>query len=209
MALKKKKAEKKMKKNNKVVIVGAGLAGCEACYQLAKRGVEVDLIDIKPSSFTPAHSNPNFAEIVCSNSLKSVDTTTASGVLKCELSMLDSLIFKTAKSCAVPAGNALAVDRELFAEKIKKTIKSFKNVKIICREVKKIPKNKIVILATGPLTTTPLYNEIKKNLDSDNLHFFDASSPIIEGDSINYNFAFVKDRYDKGNGDYVNCPMTK
>lgn len=196
-------------KKNKVTIIGAGLAGCEACYQLAKRGVYVDLIDIKPSSFTPAHSNPNFAEIVCSNSLKSVDITTASGVLKKELELLDSLILKTAKNCAVPAGNALGVDREKFSFEITKTIKSFKNVNIICKEVRKIPKNKIVILATGPLTTKHLYNDIKKELNSDNLHFYDASSPIIDGNSIDYSTAFIKDRYDKGNGDYVNCPMDK
>ena len=198
-----------MRKKNKVTIIGAGLAGCEACYQLAKRGINVDLIDIKPSSFTPAHSNSNFAEIVCSNSLKSLDVTTASGLLKKELELLDSLILKVARSCSVPAGNALAVDREKFSSEITEIIKSFKNVKIICKEVRKIPKKGIVILATGPLTTTHLYNDIKNKFNSDNLHFYDASSPIIDGDSIDYEVAFIKDRYDKGNGDYVNCPMNK
>ena len=198
-----------MRNNKKVTIIGAGLAGCEACYQLAKRGVEVDLIDIKPSSFTPAHSNPNFAEIVCSNSLKSLDLSTASGALKGEMELLDSLILKVAKGCSVPAGNALAVDREAFSLKVTETIKGFKNVNIISKEVKEIPKSGIVIIATGPLTTTPLSNEISKKLNSKNLHFFDASSPIIDANSVDFNIAYVKDRYDKGNGDYINCPMNK
>lgn len=196
-------------KKNKVTIIGAGLAGCEACYQLAKRNVEVDLIDIKPSSFTPAHSNPNFAEIVCSNSLKSTDISTASGVLKGELELLDSLILNVAKTCAVPAGNALAVNREEFAQKITNIIKSFKNVHIKNEEVTELPKEGIVIVATGPLTTKPLADYLSKLFKSDNLHFYDASSPIIDATSINYNVAFIKDRYDKGNGDYINCPMKK
>ncbi|MBQ3047793.1 MAG: methylenetetrahydrofolate--tRNA-(uracil(54)-C(5))-methyltransferase (FADH(2)-oxidizing) TrmFO [Clostridia bacterium] len=192
----------------KVSIIGAGLAGCEACYQLAKRGVNVDLYDIKPSKMTPAHSNPNFAEIVCSNSLKSTDLSTASGVLKEELTLLDSLILKTAKECSVPAGSALAVDRDLFAEKITKTIKSFKNVNFISKEVTSLPDG-IVILATGPLTTNNLANDLAKTFNLDSLYFYDASSPIVEYSSIDKNNSFIKDRYDKGSGDYLNCPMTK
>lgn len=195
-------------KTQKVSIIGAGLAGCEACYQLAKRGIEVDLYDIKPTHFTPAHNNPNFAEIVCSNSLKSTDLTTASGVLKKELELLDSLILKTAYSCQVPAGNALAVDREEFAKKVTQTIKSFKNVNFISTEVKTLPKG-VVIVATGPLTTTNLMQELTKVISGHNLYFYDASSPIIEFNSIDMNNAYIKDRYDKGTGDYLNAPMTK
>ena len=192
----------------KVSIIGAGLAGCEATYQLAKRGIEVDLYDIKPNKFTPAHSNPNFAEIVCSNSLKSTDLATASGLLKKELEFFDSLILKTGYNNAVPAGNALAVDREKFAEEITRTIKNFKNVNFISKEVTSLPEG-IVIIATGPLTTDNFSKNLKKLFNTDSLHFYDASSPIIEASSIDMSIAFVKDRYDKGSGDYINCPMTK
>ena len=192
----------------KVSIIGAGLAGCEAAYQLAKREVEVDLYDIKPHKFTPAHSNPNLAEIVCSNSLKSTDLTTASGLLKKELELFDSLILKTGYNNSVPAGNALAVDREKFAEDITKTIKSFKNINFISKEVTEIPEG-VVIIATGPLTTDALSQKLKTIFNTDSLHFYDASSPIIEASSIDMSIAFVKDRYDKGSGDYINCPMTK
>ncbi len=194
----------------KVTIIGAGLAGCEAAYQLAKRGIKVNLVDIKPKSFTPAHKNPNYAEIVCSNSLKSQDITTASGVLKKELEILDSLILKTAKTCSVPAGNALAVDRDEFAKKVTNQLKIYKNINFICKKIRKIPKG-VVIIATGPLTTPSFLNEISKFLDSENLHFFDASSPIVDAETLDKNVSFIKDRYDKGtnNGDYINCPMTK
>jgi len=192
----------------KVSIIGAGLAGCEACYQLAKRGVSVDLYDIKPNNMTPAHSNPNFAEIVCSNSLKSTDLSTASGVLKEELTLFDSLILKTAKDCSVPAGSALAVDRDIFAQKITETIKSFKNVNFISKEVTSLPEG-IVILATGPLTTTNLAKNLADIFNTNSLYFYDASSPIVEYNSIDKEKSFIKDRYDKGSGDYLNCPMNK
>jgi len=192
----------------KVSIIGAGLAGCEACYQLAKRGVSVDLYDIKPNNMTPAHSNPNFAEIVCSNSLKSTDLSTASGVLKEELTLFDSLILKTAKDCSVPAGSALAVDRDIFAQKITETIKSFKNVNFISKEVTSLPEG-IVILATGPLTTTNLAKNLADIFNTNSLYFYDASSPIVEYNSIDKEKSFIKDRYDKGSGDYINCPMNK
>lgn len=193
---------------NKVSIIGAGLAGCEASYQLAKRGIQVDLYDIKPNNFTPAHSNPNLAEIVCSNSLKSQDLTTASGLLKKELESFDCLILKTAIKNSVPAGNALAVDREKFSQDITNTIKSFKNINFISQEITELPKG-IVIVATGPLTTTKLSESLTKLLNTNNLHFYDASSPIIDAETIDMNIAYVKDRYDKGSGDYINCPMTK
>ena len=192
----------------KVSVIGAGLAGCEASYQLAKRGIEVDLYDIKPTNFTPAHSSPNFAEIVCSNSLKSTDTSTASGLLKKELELFDSLILKTAYKHSVPAGNALAVDREAFSKEITDIIKSFKNINFISKEVSELPEG-IVIVATGPLTTSNLSNNLKTLFNTDNLYFYDASSPIVEANSIDMTNAYVKDRYDKGSGDYINCPMTK
>ena len=196
------------KANKKVSVIGAGLAGCEASYQLAKRGINVDLYDIKPNSLTPAHSNPNFAEIVCSNSLKSCDELTASGLLKKELLEFDSLILKTAYKERVSAGNALAVDREKFAFSVTKKIKEFKNINFISKEVTKIPDG-MVIIATGPLTTDALSQEISRLLVTDNLYFFDASSPIVEADSIDMTKAYVKDRYDKGTNDYINCPMNK
>ena len=192
----------------KVSVIGAGLAGCEASYQLAKRDIEVDLYDIKPNSFTPAHSNKNFAEIVCSNSLKSVDISTASGLLKKELELLDCLILKCAYACQVPAGNALAVDREKFSELVTQKIKSFKNINFISKNVDELPEG-VVIVATGPLTTNELSKKLSSIFESDNLHFYDASSPIIDANTINMNKAFIKDRYDKGNGDYINCPMNK
>ena len=192
----------------KVSVIGAGLAGCEASYQLAKRGIEVDLYDIKPNSFTPAHSNKNFAEIVCSNSLKSVDISTASGLLKKELELLDCLILKCAYACQVPAGNALAVEREKFSELVTQKIKSFKNINFISKNVDELPEG-VVIVATGPLTTNELSKKLSSIFESDNLHFYDASSPIIDANTINMNKAFIKDRYDKGNGDYINCPMNK
>ena len=192
----------------KVSVIGAGLAGCEASYQLAKRGIEVDLYDIKPNNFTPAHSNPNLAEIVCSNSLKSTDLATASGLLKKELELFDSLILKVALNCSVPAGNALAVDRERFSKEVTEKIKSFKNINFISKEVTALPEG-IVIVATGPLTTNPLAENLSKLLNTENLHFYDASSPIIDSSSIDFSSAFIKDRYDKGSGDYINCPMNK
>ena len=192
----------------KVSVIGAGLAGCEASYQLAKRGIEVDLYDIKPNNFTPAHSNPNLAEIVCSNSLKSTDLTTASGLLKKELEIFDSLILKIALNCSVPAGNALAVDREKFSKEVTEKIKEFKNINFISKEVTSLPEG-IVIVATGPLTTNSLAENLSKIFKTDNLHFYDASSPIIDSSSIDFSSAFIKDRYDKGTGDYINCPMNK
>ena len=194
--------------NNCVTVIGAGLAGCEATWQLAKRGINVVLYDIKPNKFTPAHSNPNFAEIVCSNSLKSMDNSTASGLLKLEMERFDSLILRCAYSCRVPAGNALAVDREKFAKMVTSEIKSLDNVKILSEEVQEIPQG-ITILATGPLTTNQLSKSLMNFLEQDNLAFYDASSPIVERDSIDMTKAFVKDRYDKGEGDYINCPMNK
>jgi methylenetetrahydrofolate--tRNA-(uracil-5-)-methyltransferase len=194
---------------NKIVkIIGAGLAGCEAAYQLAKRGVKVKLYDIKPQKFTPAHHNPKFGELVCSNSLKSNQLSTAGGLLKEELRVLDSLIIKIADECAVPAGSALAVDREIFADKIHEYITNCENIEVVCDEVSTWQNDELTIIATGPLTTESLSNTMSEKLGL-NLHFYDAEAPIIAGDSIDYSLTFTADRYGKGESDYVNCPMNK
>lgn len=194
---------------NSVTIIGAGLAGSEAAYQLAKRGVNVKLYEMKPKKFSPAHKMEGFAELVCSNSLKAKDVTTSSGLLKKEMELLDSLIIKTAYECRTPAGGALAVDREKFSEKITKTIKSFPNIEIINEELDYIPTDEIVIIATGPLSSEGIVKALQEKVHSDYLYFFDASSPIVTRSSIDMSVAFVADRYDKGNGDYINCPMNK
>ena len=194
---------------NSVTIIGAGLAGSEAAYQLAKRAVKVKLYEMKPKKFSPAHKNNNFAELVCSNSLKAKEITTSSGLLKKEMEMLDSLIIKSAYKTAVSAGGALAVDREKFSEEITNVLKSFENIEIINEEVTKIPENEIVIIATGPLSSDEIIKDLQSKINSEYLYFFDASSPIVTAESINMDIAFVGDRYGKGNGDYINCPMNK
>ena len=194
---------------NNVTIIGAGLAGSEAAYQLAKRGVNVKLYEMKPHKFTPAHKNTNFAELVCSNSLKAKELTTSSGLLKKEMEMLDSLIIKAAYKHSVSAGGALAVDRDKFSEYITETLKSFDNIEIINEEVTKIPENEVVIIATGPLSSDEIIKDLQSKINSEYLYFFDASSPIVTAESINMDIAFVGDRYGKGNGDYINCPMNK
>ena len=192
-----------------VNVIGAGLAGCEACYQLLKRGVNVNLFDLKPNKFTQAHTNCNFAELVCSNSLKSLDEASAKGLLKQELLALDSLLIKIAFETRVPAGSSLAVDREEFAKKVTEKLKEFKNLNIISKEVDFIDVNKPTIIATGPLTGEKLLNELKKLLKEDSLYFFDAMSPIVSFDSLDKENYFIQDRYQKGNDDYINCPLTK
>ncbi|MGN1208114.1 MAG: methylenetetrahydrofolate--tRNA-(uracil(54)-C(5))-methyltransferase (FADH(2)-oxidizing) TrmFO [Christensenellales bacterium] len=193
----------------KVNVVGAGLAGCEATYQLLKRGVEVDLFDIKPNKFSPAHTNPNFAELVCSNSLKSKNPESCKGLLKEELKLLDSLLIKIAYETQVPAGQSLAVDRDLFAEKVTNTLKSFENLHFVSKEFEKIDTTKPTIIATGPLTSEKLLNNLQQLLGEKSLYFFDAMSPIVSFDSLDKNCYFVQDRYQKGDDDYINCPMTK
>ena len=191
----------------RVKVVGAGLAGCEAAYTLANAGVEVELFDIKPNSFTPAHTDKNFGELVCSNSLKSNDIYgNACGLLKEEMRILGSLTMEAAEHAKVPAGGALAVNRQLFAEYITDKIKSNKNIKVVCGEAEQIPSAPCII-ATGPLTSGALAADISQKLGG-GLHFYDASAPIVAADSIDMSRAFVGGRYGRGD-DYLNCPMTR
>ena len=191
-----------------VNVIGAGLAGCEAAYQLAKRGIAVSLYECKPDVKSPAHKVGTFAELVCSNSLKSDDIATAGGLLKAELRKMDSLLIAVADKVRVPAGSALAVDRTLFTNAVTQAVKELKNVKIINKTVNDWDENTPTVIATGPLTVGALSDAIIEKLGQ-TLHFYDAAAPIIAGDSIDYAAAFTGDRYGKGTGDYVNCPMTK
>ncbi len=190
-------------------VIGGGLAGCEAAYQIAKRGIKVKLYEMKPLKFSPAHTNENLAEIVCSNSFKSNLLTNACGLLKEELRLLDSLLIKTADIVKVPAGQALAVDRDEFAKLVTQAIENNPNIEIIKEEVEKIPENEITIIATGPLTSEKLSQEIIKLTGSEKLFFYDAQAPIVTKESIDMEKAFTADRYGKGESDYINCPMTK
>ena len=192
----------------KVKIIGAGLAGCEAAFTLANRGIKVELYDIKPKSFTPAHSDKNFGELVCSNSLKSNDIYgNACGLLKEEMRILGSLTMQIAEKCRVPAGGALAVEREQFAQLITRQIKQNPNIEIVCKEVTVVPDDWCII-ATGPLTTDALSESIR-GICGGQLHFYDASAPIVSRESIDFDNCFYGDRYGKGGDDYINCPLTK
>ena len=193
----------------KVKIIGAGLAGCEAAYQLLKRGAEVDLYEMRPKKLTPAHHGGGFAELVCSNSLRSDRIENAAGLLKAELRQLDSVIMKAADMCKVPAGGALAVDRESFSNKVKEILLSFDNLNFINEEVTEIPTDVPVIIAAGPLCSESLTKSIKELTGEEYCHFFDAAAPIVTKDSINMDIAFCASRYDRGDSDYINCPMTK
>ena len=220
--------------NDFITVVGGGLAGSEATYQIAKRGIKVRLYEMKPNNFSPAHSNNNLAEIVCSNSFKSNLHTNACGLLKEELRNLDSLLIKVAGETAVPAGQALAVDREVFSKKVTEALENMKNVEIIRQEVGKdglsiesIAKDGIVIIATGPLTSDALSKQILELTGEDDLHFYDAAAPIIFKDSIEMNIAFYGNRYEQerakdedveewkakqkndGDASYINLPMNK
>ena len=192
----------------KVTIVGAGLAGCEACWQLVKRGIPVRLIEMRPVKMTPAHHSEQFAELVCSNSLRSDALNNAVGVLKEEMRMLDSLILKMADKHRVPAGSALAVDRISFSQDITSFIKNHPLVEVVHEEVLDIPKEPC-ILASGPLTSDALSKSIQELLQEEALYFYDAAAPIIEKESIDFSKAYKKSRYDKGEAAYINCPMTK
>lgn len=192
-----------------VKVIGAGLAGAEASVYLARRGVKVKLYDIKPHKFTPAHQNTDLAELVCSNSLKSNDVYgNAAGLIKEEMRLLGSVTIECADLTRVPAGNALAVDREKFAKDVTARILAEKNIEFVSQEVEDIDFDEYTIIATGPLTTTPLANKISSIL-GDGLSFYDASAPIVSVDSIDMESAFYGDRYGKGDGDHINCPMNK
>ena len=190
-----------------IVIIGAGLAGCEAAWQIAKRGGKVTLYEMKPEVYSSAHRSPYFAELVCSNSFKSESLENASGVLKEEMGKLQSLVLNVARETRVPAGDSLAVDREVFSKQITRTLESLDNVKVIRKEVSSIPQDRITIIATGPLSSEALSKEIQKVTGSRHLFFYDAISPIVAADSIDFQHAFKSSRYGKGGEDYVNCPM--
>jgi len=191
-----------------VNIIGAGLAGSEAAYQLAKRGIKVKLYEMRPVKQTPAHHTDKFAELVCSNSLRGNALTNAVGVLKEEMRRLDSLIIKAADNASVPAGGALAVDRHEFSGYVTDTLKQHANIEVINEEITEIPDGPTII-ATGPLTTESLSKQIQALTGQDHLYFYDAAAPIIEKDSIDMDKVYLKSRYDKGEAAYLNCPMTE
>jgi len=194
-----------------VNIYGGGLAGCEAAYQLLKRGINVTMYEMKRIKKSPAHKLDTLCELVCSNSLKSEDIGTASGLLKAEMQMLDSLILSVAKECKVPAGNALAVDRDLFSQIVTQRLAQFDNFTYVdCVATDFLPGDgQISIVSTGPLTDQAMIPAFQRCFGDDFLYFFDAVAPIVTTDSIDFNSAFVASRYNKGDADYVNCPMTK
>lgn len=195
----------------KVTIIGGGLAGCEAAWQIAQRGGKVTLIDMKPDTFSPAHYSENLAELVCSNSFRSADSTSAVGLLKEEMRRCNSLLMKIADETSVPAGKALAVDRELFARKITEMLEEHPSVNIIRKEILEIPAqaDTYTVLATGPLTSEPLALSLAVLTGRERLAFYDAIAPIIEADSLDMEIVYQKSRYDDGPGDYLNCPMDK
>ncbi len=190
-------------------IFGAGLAGCEAAWQAAERGVEVTLYEMKPKKFTPAHHAEGYAELVCSNSLRSDRVTNAVGLLKEELSRMGSLIMQAARATQVPAGSALAVDRDRFSAFVTERIKSHPLITVVEEEVTEIPADGITVVATGPLTSDSFADWLKEHIVGEGLHFFDAVAPIVDAASINMDVAFFASRYNKGDADYINCPMTR
>ena len=190
-------------------VIGAGLAGCEAAMQIAKRGYEVHLYEMKPKKKTPAHKSDLFGELVCSNSLKAKRLESAAGLLKEEMRVLGSFLMECADKCAVPAGGALAVDREIFAGLVTDGINNEPNIKVISEELTEIPDDAITIVATGPLTSDGLAKDIEKHFGG-SLSFFDAAAPIVTAESVDMEYAFTASRYDRGgDDDYINCPMNK
>ena len=193
----------------KVNIIGAGLAGSEAAWQLIQRGIPVRLYEMRPKKYSPAHHTDNFGELVCSNSLRANNIENAVGLLKEELRRMDSLIMRCADENQVPAGGALAVDREKFSAQITQILTSHPLVEVIYEEVTEIPEDEITIIATGPLTDGAMAEYVKQATSQDDLYFYDAAAPIVTAESINYDKAFWASRYDKGDADYLNCPMTE
>ncbi len=195
----------------KVAVIGAGLAGSEAAYRLANEGINVDLYEMRPKKMTPAHRTDKFAEIVCSNSFGSFEIGTGSGLLKEEMRMLGSLVMRVADEFKVPAGSALAVDREKFSNRITEILENHPNINVIREEVKKIPEGEYdyIIIATGPLTSEELSREIEKLTGSEHLYFYDAIAPTVDAETVDYSKGFWGDRYGKGTGDYFNCVLTE
>ena len=193
----------------KVNIIGAGLAGSEAAWQLIQRGIPVRLYEMRPKKYSPAHHTDNFGELVCSNSLRANNIENAVGLLKEELRRMDSLIMRCADENQVPAGGALAVDREKFSSQITQILTSHPLLEVIYEEVTEIPEDEITIIATGPLTDGAMAEYVKQATSQDDLYFYDAAAPIVTAESINYDKAFWASRYDKGDADYLNCPMTE
>lgn len=194
----------------RIDVVGGGLAGSEAAYQLLKRGVEVVMYELRGAGNTPCHKTDNLAELVCSNSLKSEAEDTASGLLKAELDLLDCMLLRCARECRVPAGGALAVDREKFSEKVEETLSSFENFRLVRKEVTSLDFEYPTVIASGPLTSDALANAIADRLGADYLGFYDAVAPIVDAESVDMESAFFATRYDKGDPtDYLNCPLNK
>ncbi|RYL92941.1 FADH(2)-oxidizing methylenetetrahydrofolate--tRNA-(uracil(54)-C(5))-methyltransferase TrmFO [Sporolactobacillus sp. THM19-2] len=191
-----------------VTVIGAGLAGSEAAWQIARRGIPVTLYEMRPKKFTPAHHTDQFAELVCTNSLRSNSLTNAVGILKEEMRRLDSLIIKAADTASVPAGGALAVDRHDFSAKVTETLKNMPLIRVVHEDVTTLPDG-ITVVATGPLTSDGLSRSLKKMTGEDYLYFYDAAAPIISAESIDRSRVYLKSRYDKGEAAYLNCPMTK
>ncbi|HZD95486.1 MAG TPA: methylenetetrahydrofolate--tRNA-(uracil(54)-C(5))-methyltransferase (FADH(2)-oxidizing) TrmFO, partial [Candidatus Sulfotelmatobacter sp.] len=190
-------------------IIGAGLAGCEAAWQCARHGVEVELYEMRPARSTPAHQTDQFAELVCSNSLKSESENTAPWLLKEEMRRTGSLLLRIAQETSVPAGHALAVDRERFSARVTEALSAEPKIRIIREEVTQISDTGLTIVATGPLTSDGLSREIARLSGSNHLFFFDSISPIVEADSIDMSRVYMAARYGKGTADYINCPFTK
>ena len=193
---------------DKVTVVGAGLAGCEAAWQLVKRKIPVRLVEMRPKTSSPAHHSENFAELVCSNSLRSDSLNNAVGILKEEMRHLDSIIMESAKATRVPAGSALAVDRQAFSRRITEQLKQHPLIEVVQEEVTQIPDGPCII-ASGPLTSDALSKAIQEYTHAEYFHFYDAAAPIIEKDSIDFSKAYIKSRYDKGKAAYINCAMNK
>ncbi len=199
-----------MKATNRVMVVGGGIAGSEAAWQLAQRGIGVDLYEMRPVKVTAAHQTDKFSELVCSNSFGSDVTTSASRILKDEMALLGSLILSLARQCSVPAGASLAVDRNKFSDLITTSLSSHPNIRVFREEVKEFPSDRLVILASGPLTSPSLSEVLSKLLGSTSLYFYDAISPIVEADSLDFSQMFFANRYDKGEtADFLNIPLTE
>jgi len=192
---------------NHAIVIGGGLAGCEAAWQIAQSGIPVTLYEMKPVRYTPAHHQENLAELVCSNSLKASRLASAGGLLKTEMEMQGSLLVRCAKACAVPAGGALAVDRNQFSEMVTAEIQNHALITVIREEITELPKENTVI-ATGPLTSDALSKEIEK-LCGNRLSFFDAAAPVVSAESLDMSKIFIQSRYDRGDADYLNCPMNR